>query len=75
MVEEPDAEKLSAVFESLEFRTLARRVLGDAAATAVSAALAGQADQRGAGGPMPRWTCSAGAMRPGMSIEMPHGVV
>ena len=30
-VEKPDAEKLAAVFESLEFRTLSRRVLGDVA--------------------------------------------
>lgn len=30
-VENPDAEKLAAVFESLEFRTLSRRVLGDVA--------------------------------------------
>jgi len=30
-VQDPDAEKLMAVFESLEFRTLARRVLGAAA--------------------------------------------
>ena len=30
-VQDPDAEKLLAVFESLEFRTLARRVLGAAA--------------------------------------------
>ena len=50
VVEEPDAEKLSAVFESLEFRTLARRVLGDAAATAVSAAPAAAASTASAGG-------------------------
>ncbi len=31
LVETPDVEKLAAVFESLEFRTLSRRVLGDAA--------------------------------------------
>jgi len=40
-VEKPDAEKLAAVFEALEFRTLSRRVLGDVAlpkaATAESA--------------------------------------
>ena len=36
-VQDPDAEKLSAVFESLEFRTLARRVLGAAAAPPVPA--------------------------------------
>ncbi|MGB1073137.1 MAG: 5'-3' exonuclease H3TH domain-containing protein, partial [Flavobacteriales bacterium] len=43
VVEEPDAEKLSAVFESLEFRTLARRVLGDAAVSAAPAALTASA--------------------------------
>ena len=31
-MQDPDAAKLSAVFESLEFRTLARRVLGASAA-------------------------------------------
>ena len=50
VVEEPDAEKLSAVFESLEFRTLARRVLGDVAATAVSAAPAAASSTASAGG-------------------------
>lgn len=52
LVQDPDAEKLSAVFESLEFRTLARRVLGAAAAAPASgepvpsapAAAAGPAD-------------------------------
>ncbi len=50
-VQGPDAEKLSAVFESLEFRTLARRVLGAAATdgaskstTPASAPAAGPAD-------------------------------
>ena len=36
-VQDPDAAKLSAVFESLEFRTLARRVLGASAAPLMSA--------------------------------------
>ena len=36
-VEKPDVEKLAAVFESLEFRTLSRRVLGDVAVPKVAA--------------------------------------
>ena len=50
LVEEPDAEKLNAVFESLEFRTLARRVLGDAAVAAASAKPADTASTASAGG-------------------------
>lgn len=30
VIEEPDAEKLSAIFRELEFRTLGKRILGDA---------------------------------------------
>ena len=50
VVEEPDAEKLSAVFESLEFRTLARRVLGDAATPAAAPAAGKSAPASVAGG-------------------------
>ncbi len=50
VVEEPDAEKLSAVFESLEFRTLARRVLGDAATLAAAPAAGKSAPASVAGG-------------------------
>ena len=50
VVEAPDAEKLSAVFESLEFRTLARRVLGDAATPAAAPAAGKSASASVAGG-------------------------
>ena len=51
VVEEPDAEKLNAVFESLEFRTLARRVLGDAAVSAAPAPAAASATALSGGQP------------------------
>ena len=50
VVEAPDAEKLSAVFESLEFRTLARRVLGDAVTPAAAPAAGKSAPASVAGG-------------------------
>ncbi len=37
VVEAPDAEKLAPLFEELEFRTLARRILGEAVATGTPA--------------------------------------
>ena len=43
VVEEADAEKLAPLFEDLEFRTLARRILGEAAATAAPKAVEGKA--------------------------------
>ena len=48
-VQDPDAEKLSAVFESLEFRTLSRRVLGAAAAPPAPSAEAKPANVAPAG--------------------------
>lgn len=38
LVEAPDPEKLGSLFEELEFRTLARRILGDSAVSATPAA-------------------------------------
>ena len=49
LVQDPDAEKLAAVFESLEFRTLARRVLGAAAAAPASGEPAPSAPSAAAG--------------------------
>ena len=52
IVEAPDADKLAPLFEELEFRTLARRILGDAVASgpALATTTAASADSGGGNG-------------------------